>query len=116
MRSTSPRKCSRVLGPLVDRGKASLQLAVEAKGDQRSSSLAPPWAVAIPPQSLCHDSRLCPVFASARSTAPTNLETSLHEIEVTTVSPEEASHGVAELWVGGQLIAYTRYDDGDLMS
>jgi hypothetical protein len=40
----------------------------------------------------------------------------MDEIEVTTVSPEEASHGVAELWVGGQLIAYTRYDDGDLMS
>jgi hypothetical protein len=39
----------------------------------------------------------------------------MHEIEVITVSPEEASYGVAELWVGGQLIAYTHYDDGDLM-
>jgi hypothetical protein len=39
----------------------------------------------------------------------------MHEIDVTSVSPEEASYGVAELWVGGQLIAYTHYDDGDLM-
>ena len=39
----------------------------------------------------------------------------MHEIEVTTVSPEEASYGIAELWVGGQLIAYTHFDDGDLM-
>ena len=39
----------------------------------------------------------------------------MHEIEVNTVSPEEASYGVAELWVGGQLIAYTHFDDGDLM-
>jgi hypothetical protein len=39
----------------------------------------------------------------------------MHEIEVITVSPEEASYGVAELWVGGQLVAYTHFDDGDLM-
>jgi hypothetical protein len=30
----------------------------------------------------------------------------MNEIEVETVSPEEASDGVAELWAGGQLIAY----------
>jgi hypothetical protein len=39
----------------------------------------------------------------------------MHEIDVETVSPEEASYGVAELWAGGQLIAYTHLDDGDLM-
>jgi hypothetical protein len=39
----------------------------------------------------------------------------MHEIHVTTVSPEEASFGVAELWSGGQMIAYTLLDDGDLM-
>jgi hypothetical protein len=39
----------------------------------------------------------------------------MHEIRVSTVSPEEASYGVAELWAGSELIAYTHYDDGDLM-
>ena len=39
----------------------------------------------------------------------------MHEIRVSSVSPEEASYGVAELWAGGELIAYTHYDDGDLM-
>jgi hypothetical protein len=39
----------------------------------------------------------------------------MHKIEVESVSPEEASYGVAELWVDGVLIAYTIYDDGDLM-
>jgi hypothetical protein len=39
----------------------------------------------------------------------------MHEIRVSTVSPEEASYGVAEFWAGGQLIAYTHFDDGDLM-
>ena len=39
----------------------------------------------------------------------------MHEITVSTVSPEEASEGIAELWAGGHLIAYTHYDDGDLM-
>ena len=39
----------------------------------------------------------------------------MHEIRVMTVSPEEASYGVAELWAGGELIAYTHYGDGDLM-
>jgi hypothetical protein len=39
----------------------------------------------------------------------------MHEIRVSTVSPEEASYGVAELWAGGELIAYTHLDDGDLM-
>jgi hypothetical protein len=39
----------------------------------------------------------------------------MHEIEVRTLSPEEASYGVAELWSGGQQLAYTHFDDGDLM-
>ena len=39
----------------------------------------------------------------------------MHEIEVTTVSAEEASYGVAELWAGGELVAFTHLDDGDLM-
>jgi hypothetical protein len=41
----------------------------------------------------------------------------MHEIEVLSVSPEEASDGVAELWRDGEQIAYTHYDfdDGYLM-
>jgi hypothetical protein len=39
----------------------------------------------------------------------------MHEIEVSTVSTEEGSYGVAELWAGGEQIAYTSFDDGDLM-
>ena len=39
----------------------------------------------------------------------------MHEIRVSSVSPEEASYGVAELWAGGELIAYTHFDDGDLL-
>jgi hypothetical protein len=39
----------------------------------------------------------------------------MHEIKVSTVSPEEANDGVAELWAGGELIAFTHFDDGDLM-
>ena len=39
----------------------------------------------------------------------------MHEIEVRSVSAEEASDGVAELWAGGQLIAFTHLEDGDLM-
>jgi hypothetical protein len=39
----------------------------------------------------------------------------MHEIKVSTVSPEEAFDGVAELWAGGRLIAFTHLDDGDLM-
>ena len=38
----------------------------------------------------------------------------MHEIEVITISAEEAEHGVAELWAGGQQIAYTVLDDGEL--
>jgi hypothetical protein len=34
----------------------------------------------------------------------------MHEIKVITISAEEAEHGVAELWAGGQQIAYTVYD------
>jgi hypothetical protein len=36
-------------------------------------------------------------------------------IRVEAVSPEEASYGVAELWAEGVLIAYTIYDEGDLI-
>ncbi len=39
----------------------------------------------------------------------------MHEIEVRSVSEEEVSYGVAELWAAGQPIAYTIYIDGDLM-
>ena len=39
----------------------------------------------------------------------------MHEIRVESVSLEEAEHGVTELWVDGVLLAYTIYDDGDLM-
>ena len=39
----------------------------------------------------------------------------MHEIRVSTVSPEEAAEGVAELWAGDELIAFTHFDDGDLM-
>ena len=38
----------------------------------------------------------------------------MHEIKVVTISAEEAEHGVAELWAGGQQIAYTVLDDGGL--
>jgi hypothetical protein len=38
----------------------------------------------------------------------------MHEIKVMTISAEEAEHGVAELWAGGQQIAYTLLDDGEL--
>jgi len=40
---------------------------------------------------------------------------SMHRIDVTVVSPEEAWYGVAEFWSGGRLIGFTRFDDGDLM-
>jgi hypothetical protein len=35
----------------------------------------------------------------------------MHEIKVITISAEEAEHGVAELWPGGQQIAYTVLDE-----
>ena len=38
----------------------------------------------------------------------------LHEIDVSIVSAEEASLGVAESWSGGQLIGSTRIEPGDL--
>ncbi len=38
----------------------------------------------------------------------------MHEIKVITISAEEAEHGVAELWAGGEQIAYTFLDDGEL--
>jgi hypothetical protein len=42
----------------------------------------------------------------------------MNEIEVRTLSAEEGSAGVAELWRGGEQIAYTLYDlsgNGELM-
>jgi hypothetical protein len=36
-------------------------------------------------------------------------------IRVESLSAEEASYGVAELWAGDVLLAYTLYEDGDLM-
>jgi hypothetical protein len=38
----------------------------------------------------------------------------MHEIKVITISAEEAEHGVAELWAGGEQIAYSVLDDGEL--
>jgi hypothetical protein len=38
----------------------------------------------------------------------------MQEIKVVTISAEEAEHGVAELWAGGEQIAYTFLDDGEL--
>ena len=32
----------------------------------------------------------------------------MHEIDVSVLSPEEASYGTAELWAGGRLIGFTR--------
>jgi hypothetical protein len=39
----------------------------------------------------------------------------MNEIEVSVVSAEEASFGIAEFWSAGRLIGFTRFDDGDLM-
>jgi hypothetical protein len=39
----------------------------------------------------------------------------MHELHVSVVSPEEASYGVAEFSSDGRLIAFTHFDDGDLM-
>jgi hypothetical protein len=39
----------------------------------------------------------------------------MSEIRVVSVSAEEASYGVAELWAEDHLIAYTLYEEGDLM-
>jgi hypothetical protein len=39
----------------------------------------------------------------------------MHDITVTVVSTEEAFDGVAELWSGGELIAFTHYEDNDLV-
>jgi hypothetical protein len=39
----------------------------------------------------------------------------MHEIEVRSVSEEEVSYGVAELWAAGQPFAFTILIDGDLM-
>jgi hypothetical protein len=36
-------------------------------------------------------------------------------IRVESVSAEEASYGVAELWAEDALLGYTLYEDGDLM-
>jgi hypothetical protein len=54
------------------------------------------------------------LMALAGGPATTSLEASMHEIKVITISAEEVEHGVAELWAGGQQIAYTVFDDGEL--
>jgi|GEM_PF-2064054 hypothetical protein len=38
----------------------------------------------------------------------------MRKIEVITISTEEVEHGVAELWEGGNQIAFTLLDDGEL--
>jgi hypothetical protein len=38
-----------------------------------------------------------------------------HELRVVVVSPEEAEHGVAELWSDGKLFGFTRLEDGELL-
>ena len=40
---------------------------------------------------------------------------SVHEIQVSVVSAEEAEYGTVEFWSGGRMIGYTHLDDGDLM-
>jgi hypothetical protein len=39
----------------------------------------------------------------------------MHDIHVTVTSTEEAFDGTAELWSAGEQIAFTHYEDGDLM-
>jgi len=39
----------------------------------------------------------------------------MEKIRVESVSAEEASYGVAELWCEDAMVAYTVYDDGDLV-
>jgi hypothetical protein len=39
----------------------------------------------------------------------------MHEIHVSVVSTEDAFDGTAEFWSGGELIAFTHYQDSDLM-
>ena len=45
---------------------------------------------------------------------PSSLTPVLHDIQVSVVSPEEASFGVAELWSGRRLIGFTRVEDAEL--
>jgi hypothetical protein len=37
------------------------------------------------------------------------------ELQVSVVSPEEAEHGVAEFWAGGELFGFTRLEGGELV-
>jgi hypothetical protein len=39
----------------------------------------------------------------------------MDRIKVESLSAEEASYGVAELWTKDAMIAYTLYEDGDLV-
>ena len=39
----------------------------------------------------------------------------MHELRVIVVSPEEASHGVAELWTAEGLFGFTRLEEGEMM-
>jgi hypothetical protein len=65
----------------------------------------------MPPRSLGRSEAL------AVAPITTSLEAGVQEIKVITISAEETEHGVAELWAGGQQIAYTVYDldSGELM-
>jgi hypothetical protein len=36
-------------------------------------------------------------------------------LQVVVMSPEEAEHGVAELWAGGELFGFTRLEEGELL-
>jgi hypothetical protein len=40
---------------------------------------------------------------------------STRELQVIVVSPEEAEHGVAEFWTGGELFGFTRLEEGELL-
>ena len=39
----------------------------------------------------------------------------VHQLQVSVVSPEEASDGVAELWSGGALFGFTHVEESDLV-
>ena len=39
----------------------------------------------------------------------------MHEIKVESISPEEVADGVTELWAEDTLVAYTLYNENDLV-
>ena len=38
-----------------------------------------------------------------------------HEITVRVVSPEEADYGVAEFWLGDEMVGFTYLEEGELL-